>query len=70
MVGDFVTTSDFHAKKKPPTMATFIGPGDFQNHQRLATIKFFQVLATIKNFHTPSDYEKDTEKSRFRNTQI
>ena len=36
MVGDFGTTSDFHAKKKkPPTLATFTGPGDFQNHQRL-----------------------------------
>ena len=35
MVGDYGTTSDFHAKKKkPPTMATidFQKPSDFQDH--------------------------------------
>ena len=69
MVGDFGTTSDFHAKKKATDFgdyrlseypATFKKPSDYQIFPGTSD---YQILTQA------SDYETDTEKSRFRNTQ-
>ena len=53
MVGDFGTTSDFHAKKKPPTMATidyqnFPGASDYQNFPGASDYQIFTHPATMK----------------------
>ena len=62
MVGDFGTTSDFHTKKKPPTLATF----DFQSTQRLSG-----SLATIdyQNFPDASDYQIFTHPATMKQTR-
>ena len=64
MVGDFGTTSDFHAKKKPPTFATI----DFQSTQRLseslATIDYRLSTIDYQIFPGASDYQKFSHTQR------
>ena len=60
MVGDFGTTSDFHAKKKATDF------GDYRLSEYLAT---FRIASDYQIFTQASDYETDMKKSRFRNTQ-
>lgn len=65
MVGDFGTTSDFHAKKKATDF------GDYRLSESLATIDYqnFPGASDYQIFTQASDYETATEKPRFRNTQ-
>ena len=62
MVGDFGTTSDFHAKKKSPTLATI----DYQSTQRLS-----ESLATsdYQNFPGASDYQIFTHPATMKQTR-